>query len=73
VPERQRTEASTWVNVSDNAGTAAGTAAAGLATGISGRAPFLLASVLSTCAAVVAAGVKRVDAEDDLDRDSTPA
>jgi len=57
VPARQRTEASTWVSVSVNAGTACGTAGAGLIAATDGAAPFLLAAPLTLCAAV-AAGVR---------------
>lgn len=55
VPARQRTEASTWVSVSANAGTACGTAGAGLIAALDGSAPFLLAVPLTLCAAVAAA------------------
>ncbi|GAB3200424.1 MFS transporter [Nocardioides hungaricus] len=55
VPAEQRTEASTWVTVGANAGTATGTAVAGLAVGMGGAAPFVLAGVLTAAAAALVA------------------
>lgn len=55
VPAAQRTEASTWVSVGANAGTAAGTALSGLVVGLNDSAPFLLAGALTAAAAAIAA------------------
>lgn len=55
VPAAQRTEASTWVTVGANAGTAVGTALAGVLAGLGGSAPFLLAGTFVAAAAATAA------------------
>lgn len=65
VPAAQRTEASTWVTVGANAGTAAGTALAGLVVGINGSAPFLLAGALTAAAAIAAMSRKTSTRHDD--------
>ena len=51
VPAGRRTEASTWVNVGVNSGSALGTAVAGLLAGGGGCLPFALAAGLSVGAA----------------------
>lgn len=62
VPDRQRTEASTWVSTSANLGTSAGTALAGvLVHRFSPGAPFALGAVVLMVAAVTLCAGRRRD------------
>jgi MFS family permease len=54
VPAEEQTEASTWVTVAANLGTAAGTALAGSTTALGGAVPFLLAAALTAGGALLA-------------------